>query len=158
MLIHRPISPAALQPRSARSPRGFTLIEIMVVVVIIGLLAAFIVPRVMGRVDDARITKAQADIQAIETALAMYKLDTARYPTTAQGLQALVQKPADPAIRNWKAGGYIARVSRDPWGNEYQYQFPGTRGREFDLYSLGPDGLPDASGSGDDIGNWNLGD
>jgi len=141
-----------------RPERGFTLIEIMVVVVIIGLLAAFIVPRVMGRVDEARITKVKADIQAIETALSMYKLDTARYPTTTQGLQALVQKPDDPSLMNWKVGGYIARVSKDPWGNDYQYQFPGTRGREFDLYSFGPDGVPgDVAGGGDDIGNWNLG-
>lgn len=141
-----------------RAERGFTLIEIMVVVVIIGLLAAFIVPRVMGRVDEARITKVKADIQAIETALSMYKLDTARYPTTVQGLQALVQKPDDPSLTNWKVGGYIARVSKDPWGNDYQYQFPGTRGREFDLYSFGPDGVPgDVAGGGDDIGNWNLG-
>ena len=153
------VYPMALKAASSRTVRGFTLIEIMVVVVIIGLLAAFIVPRVMGRVDDARITKARADLQAIETALAMYKLDTARYPSTAQGLQALVQKPADPTVINWKSGGYIARISRDPWGNDYQYQFPGTRGRDFDLYSLGPDGMPsDAAGGGDDIGNWNLGD
>jgi len=140
-----------------RDERGFTLIEIMVVVVIIGLLAAFIVPRVMGRVDDARITKVKADIQAIETALSMYKLDTARYPSTVQGLQALVQKPDDPSLMNWKTGGYIARISKDPWGNDYQYQFPGTRGREFDLYSFGPDGVPgDVAGGGGDIGNWNL--
>lgn len=129
----------------------------MVVVVIIGLLAAFIVPRVMGRVDDARITKARADVQTLETALSMYRLDTARFPTTVQGLAALVSKPDDPSVRNWKTGGYIARVARDPWGNEYQYRYPGTRGREYDLFSLGPDGVEGAAaGSDDDIGNWNL--
>lgn len=136
---------------------GFTLVEIMVVVVIIGLLAAFIVPRVMGRVDDARITKAQADLQTLETAISMYRLDTARFPSTAQGLAALVTKPEDPSLRNWKSGGYIARIAKDPWGNEYRYRYPGTRGREYDLYSLGPDGLEgSAGGSDDDLGNWNL--
>ena len=137
--------------------RGFTLIEIMVVVVIIGLLAAFIVPRVMDRVDEARVTKVRADLQAIETALAMYRLDTARLPTTAQGLAALVQKPEDPALRNWRSGGYMARVSTDPWGNDYRYRQPGTRGSEFDLYSLGPDGLEGSPETDqDNIGNWSL--
>jgi general secretion pathway protein G len=144
---------------SSRHSKGFTLIEIMVVVVIIGLLAAFIVPRVMDRVDEARVTKVRADLQAIETALAMYRLDTARLPSSAQGLTALVQKPDDPAVRNWRSGGYMARLSRDPWGNEYRYRFPGTRGPEFDLYSLGPDGLEGSPDSDEDnIGNWSLGE
>jgi general secretion pathway protein G len=137
--------------------RGFTLIEIMVVVVIIGLLAAFIVPQVMGRVDEARITKVKGDVQMLETALSMYRLDTARYPTTQQGLMALVTKPEDPTVRNWKPGGYLSRVSKDPWGNEYRYVYPGTKGREYDLYSLGPDGQegsPDTDQ--DNVGNWNL--
>jgi len=137
--------------------RGFTLVEIMVVVVIISLLAAFIVPRVMDRVDEARVTKVKADLQAIETALAMYRLDTARWPTTAQGLRALVQKPEDPTLRNWRSGGYMARVSQDPWGNDYRYRQPGERGGEFDLYSLGPDGLEGSPESDqDNIGNWSL--
>ncbi len=137
--------------------RGFTLIEIMVVVVIIGLLAAFIVPQVMGRVDEARVTKVKGDVQMLETAISMYRLDTARYPTTAQGLAALVTKPEDPNLRNWKPGGYLSRVSKDPWGNEYRYAYPGTKGREYDLYSLGPDGQegsPDTDQ--DNVGNWNL--
>lgn len=141
----------------AHAARGFTLIEIMVVVVIIGLLAAFIVPQVMGRVDEARVTKVKGDVQMLETAISMYRLDTARYPTTAQGLAALVTKPEDPTVRNWKPGGYLSRVSKDPWGNEYRYAYPGTKGREYDLYSLGPDGQegsPDTDQ--DNVGNWNL--
>ena len=135
---------------------GFTLIEIMVVVVIIGLLAAFIAPQSLGRVDDATIVKAKQDIQALETALTMYKLDTFQYPSTEGGLVALVQKPADPQVRNWRAGGYLKRVNKDPWGNDYQYVFPGTRGGEYDLYSLGADGEPGGEGINADIGNWNL--
>jgi general secretion pathway protein G len=147
---------AKVRPAAGRQ-RGFTLIEIMVVVVIIGLLAAFIVPQVMGRVDEARITKAKGDIQMLETALSMYRLDTARYPTTQQGLKALVTKPEDPAVRNWKPGGYLSRVSKDPWGNEYRYVYPGTKGREYDLYSLGPDGQEGTPESDqDNVGNWNL--
>ena len=131
--------------------RGFTLIEIMVVVVIIGLLAAFIVPQVMGRVDEARVTKVKGDVQMLETAISMYRLDTARYPTTAQGLAALVTKPEDPNLRNWKPGGYLSRVSKDPWGNEYSYECPGRMNpTSYDLISPGPDGK---IGSEDDIAN-----
>jgi general secretion pathway protein G len=141
----------------AKVSRGFTLIEIMVVVIIIGLLAAVIVPQIVDRVDDARISKAKQDIQAIESALVMFRLDNFRYPTTDQGLTALVQQPNDPAIRNWRPGGYLKRVSRDPWGNEYQYVFPGTRGGEYDLYTLGADAQPGGEGPNADIGNWNIG-
>ncbi|MFO7276413.1 MAG: type II secretion system major pseudopilin GspG [Pseudomonadota bacterium] len=144
-----------LTGRRARQ-RGFTLIEIMVVVVIIGLLAAVIVPQVVGRVDDARISKAKQDIQAFETALTMFKLDNFKYPTTEQGLRALVQQPADPTIRNWRPGGYLQRLNKDPWGNDYQYVYPGTRGREYDLFSFGADGQPGGEGVDADIGNWNL--
>ena len=145
----------AFAPRGRQ--RGFTLIEIMVVVVIIGLLAAFIVPNVMNRVDEARITKVRGDIQAFETALSMYRLDNARYPSSAQGLRALVQKPDDPTVRNWKPGGYLQRVSKDPWGSEYRYAYPGVRGREYDLYSLGPDGQEGTDETDkDNVGNWNL--
>jgi general secretion pathway protein G len=138
--------------------RGFTLIEIMVVVIIIGLLAAFIVPSVMHRVDDARIAKAKQDIQALETALTMYRLDNSKYPTSEQGLAALVTQPTDPSIKHWRAGGYLDRISKDPWGNDYQYVYPGTHGREYDLLSLGADGAPGGEGINADIGNWNIGD
>jgi len=118
-----------------QAARGFTLIEIMVVVVIIGLLAAFILPNVFGNVEKAQIAKVKGDIQGIETALTMYKLDNFKYPNTDLGLVALVQRPNDPSVRNWREGGYIKRVSKDPWGNPYQYIFPGTHGQEYDLYS-----------------------
>lgn len=136
--------------------RGFTLIEIMVVVVIIGLLAAVVTQQLMGNVDDARASKARQDIQALETALTLYRLDNFRYPTTEQGLAALVTRPADPAAAaHWKEGGYVKRISKDPWGRDYLYQSPGTHG-EFDLYSLGADGEPGGEKADADIGNWNL--
>jgi general secretion pathway protein G len=138
--------------------RGFTLIEIMVVVIIIGLLAAVIVPQVISKVDEARVAKAKQDIQSLETALTMFRLDNSKYPTTDQGLTALVQQPTDPTIRHWRPGGYLQRVSKDPWGNAYQYAYPGTHGREYDLYSLGADGQPGGEGPDADIGNWNIAD
>ena len=139
--------------------RGFTLIEIMVVVIIIGLLAAVIVPSVVGKVGEARVAKARQDIQSIGTALTMYRLDNFKYPTTDQGLKALVQQPADPSIRNWRKGGYIADGSqslKDPWGNDYQYVYPGTHGHEYDLYSYGADGQEGGEDENADVGNWNL--
>jgi general secretion pathway protein G len=137
---------------------GFTLIEIMVVVVIIGLLAAVIVPTVISKVDDARVAKAKQDIQSLETALTMFRLDNSKYPTSEQGLQALVVQPTDPSIKHWKPGGYLEHVSKDPWGNDYQYLYPGTHGKEYDLFSLGADGAPGGEGIDADIGNWNIGD
>jgi general secretion pathway protein G len=134
---------------------GFTLIEVMVVVVILGILAAIVVPKVMDRPDAARVTKARQDIRALESALKMYKLDNYNYPSTDQGLEALVQKPAgSPEAKNWKSGGYMDRVPKDPWGNTYQYLSPGTRG-DVDLFSLGADGRPGGDGVNADIGNWN---
>jgi general secretion pathway protein G len=157
---HQDMSSARLHARkhwaAARRARGFTLIEIMVVVIIIGLLAAFIVPSIVGRVDEARITKAKGDIQKIETALTMYRLDNSRYPTTEQGLAALVTRPNDPNIKNYPPEGYLQRLTKDPWGNDYHYQYPGTRGGAYDLYTLGADGQEGGEGADADIGNWNL--
>lgn len=138
-----------------RASGGFTLIEVMVVVVILGILAAIVVPKVMDRPDAARITKARQDIRALESALNMYKLDNFNYPSTDQGLEALVQKPGgSPEPRNWKSGGYMDRLPKDPWGNDYQYLSPGTRG-DVDLFSLGADGRPGGDGVNADVGNWN---
>jgi general secretion pathway protein G len=142
--------------RTRAAQSGFTLIEIIVVVVIIGLLAAVVTQTLSGRTDDARIAKARQDIQAMETALTLFKLDNFRYPTTEQGLRALVEKPADPEIRNWKEGGYIKRLSKDPWGRDYLYESPGTHG-EIDIYTLGADGQAGGEKANADIGNWNLG-
>jgi general secretion pathway protein G len=136
---------------SKRSHRGFTLIEVMVVVVILGILAAIVVPRIMDRPDEARITKARQDIRALEAALNLYRLDNYTYPTTDQGIEALTQKPV-PEPPRWKEGGYLDRLPQDPWQNPYQYLSPGSRSA-IDIYSMGPDGQP---GTDDDIGNWNL--
>ncbi len=136
--------------------RGFTLIEIMVVVVIIGLLTAVVTTQVMGRVDDARVNKVQQDIKALELALQMYRLDNSRYPTSEQGLMALVQKPTlEPIPSNWRPGGYLQRYSKDPWKEDYIYVSPGEHG-EYDLYSLGADKKEGGEGPDADIGNWNL--
>jgi general secretion pathway protein G len=143
--------------RRSAGQRGFTLIEIMVVVIIIGLLAAVVVPQFLSRVDDARITKAKGDIQGLETALTLYKLDNFSYPTSEQGLMALTVKPNDPNIKNWRPGGYLQHLPKDPWGNDYQYAYPGTHGAEYDLYTLGADNQPGGEGVNADIGNWNLG-
>jgi general secretion pathway protein G len=142
--------------RIRAAQRGFTLIEIIVVVVIIGLLAAVVTQSLSGRTDDARIAKARQDIQAVETALTLFKLDNFRFPTTEQGLRALVERPADPEIRNWKEGGYVKRLSKDPWGRDYLYESPGTHG-EIDIYTLGADGQAGGEKADADIGNWNLG-
>lgn len=129
---------------------GFTLIEILVVVVILSVLAAVIMPNVMDKPEEARVAKARNDIKALEAALDMYKLDNFAYPNTEQGLEALVTPPVDAeSARRWRAGGYIKRLEKDPWGQDYQYLSPGVRGT-VDIYSLGPDGVP----GNDDIGNW----
>jgi general secretion pathway protein G len=137
-----------------RTARGFTLIEIMVVVVILGILAALVVPKIMSRPDEARIIAAKQDIASISQALKLYRLDNGRYPTTEQGIAALVAKPtAEPVPNTWKAGGYLERLPNDPWGHPYQYLNPGVRG-EIDIFSFGADGQPGGTGNDADIGNW----
>lgn len=138
---------------ASRRTAGFTLIEVMVVVIILGILAAIVVPKVMDRPDMARITKAKQDIRALESALNLYRLDNFVYPSTDDGLQSLVDRPSN--AKNWKQGGYLDRLPKDPWGNEYQYLQPGTRGT-VDIYSLGADGQPGGEEVNADIGNWNL--
>jgi general secretion pathway protein G len=136
--------------------RGFTLLEVMVVVVILGILAALVVPKIISRPDEARGIAAKQDIASLLQALKLYRLDNQRYPTTEQGLQALMIKPtAAPVPPNWKAGGYIERQPKDPWGNAYQYLNPGVRG-EIDVFSFGADGASGGEGNDADIGSWNL--
>ena len=135
---------------------GFTLIEVMVVIVIIGILAALIVPKIMGRPDEASIIAAKQDIGSIMQALKLYRLDNMRYPTTEQGLQALVKTPVGaPIPTNWKGNGYLERLPKDPWGNPYQYLQPGLHG-EVDIMSLGADGAIGGEGGDADIGSWEL--
>jgi len=135
--------------------RGFTLIEIMVVVVILGVLAALVVPQIMSRPDQAKAAAAQSDIKAIAMALDIYKLDNHQYPSSQQGLEALVSKPSgNPPARNWNPDGYLKRLPIDPWGNAYQYRVPGTRGTGYDLFSFGADGKLGGEGLNAEIGNW----
>jgi len=137
--------------------RGFTLIEIMVVVVILGILAAVVVPRIMDNPGKARVAKAKQDIRQLESALELYKLDNFTYPNTQQGLEALVVKPSgDPQPKNYKQGGYIKSLPKDPWGNPYQYLSPGVKG-EVDIFTQGADNQPGGDGENADIGNWDLG-
>ncbi len=153
-LRFRPVSYRHCAPPRTRGSRAFTLIEIMVVVVIMGVLAALVVPRLMGRTDDARILAARQDIATLMQALKLYRLDNNRYPTTEQGLQALITRPSSgPVPANWKTGGYVDRLNKDPWGNPYQYLSPGVRG-EVDLFSLGADGKPGGAGVDADVGSW----
>lgn len=142
-------------PAARHLQKGFTLIEIMVVIVIIGILATLVVPKIMGRPDEARVVSAKHDVTTLVQALKLYKLDSGRYPTTEQGLNALVVKPStDPAPMNWKVGGYLDKLPKDPWGNPYQYANPGTHNNEIDVYSLGADGKPGGADNDSDIGNW----
>ena len=139
---------------ASRRAGGFTLIELMVVIMILGVLAALVVPRVMSRPDEARAIAARQDIAQVMQALKLYRLDNGRYPSTEQGLQALVTRPSSgPAADNWKS--YLDKLPKDPWGRPYQFLSPGVRG-EIDVFSLGADGQSGGSGSDTDIGSWDL--
>lgn len=138
----------------AKTMRGFSLIEVLVVVVIISILAAVVVPRIMDEPDRARVVRAEQDIQALVTALNLYRLDNATYPSTEQGLEALVERPSgEPQPRNYKSGGYLNELPIDPWGRPYQYLNPGLHG-DVDVWSLGANGLPGGEGINAEIGNW----
>lgn len=139
--------------RMSRRDAGFTLIEVMIVVVILGILAAIVVPKIMDRPAQAQITAAKSDIRTLESALNLYRLDNHTYPTTDAGLEALVQKPSN--AKAWKEGGYIGRLPKDPWGKEYQYLNPGAHG-PIDIFTYGADGQQGGEGANADIGNWNL--
>ena len=136
--------------------RGFTLIEIMVVVVIIGILAALVAPKILSRPDEARAIAAKHDIATLMQALKLYRMDNFRYPTTDQGLKSLVEKPTTtPIPQNWKPGGYLEKLPKDPWGGNYQYLSPGLHG-EIDVFSFGADGVSGGEGIDADIGSWQL--
>ena len=141
--------------------RGFTLIELMVVIVILGILAGLIIPRIMGRPEEARRMKAKVQIESIETALKLYKLDNGSYPTTEQGLEALIQAPTVGQLpRAWREGGYLekGKVPVDPWGNEYVYLYPGINSGadDYDLSSYGADGQPGGEGKDEDVNSWEI--
>ncbi|MGM0434781.1 MAG: type II secretion system major pseudopilin GspG [Pseudomonadota bacterium] len=142
--------------KHANRGRGFTLIEIMVVMVILGLLVALVAPNIMGRGDEARVTAAEAQLRNISSALDLYRLDNSQYPSTEQGLDALVEKPSgSPEPSNWNPEGYMNAIPKDPWGNEYQYVQPGSEG-PYDLYSFGADGREGGEGVNADISVWDV--
>lgn len=141
------------------SRHGFSLIELMIVVVILGLLATLLVPRIMDRPEEARVSKAMMDIRTLESALRLYRLDNGMYPTTEQGLIALIRKPeSGPAPRNYRSGGYLEGVAvpKDPWGNEYLYRSPGEQQRDYEIISLGADGKEGGDGFSRDLKSWEL--
>ena len=142
-----------------RKEEGFTLIELLVVIVILGILATFLVPKIMEKPDEARVVKAKNDIKAIEMALKMYKIDNGMYPTTEQGLEALIRKPTIPPIpKNYREGGYLDtdEVPKDPWGNPYIYRSPGENGRPYEIISYGADGKEGGTGVNADIKSWEI--
>ena len=142
--------------KSSKLNEGFTLLEVMVVVVILGILAALVVPKIISRPDEARVLAAKQDVANLMQALKLYRLDNQRYPVTEQGLQALVAQPTTaPLAPNWKTGGYVERLPKDPWGNPYQFLNPGVNG-EIDVFSFGADGALGGEGNDADIGSWML--
>ena len=142
--------------RTHQKQNGFTLIEIMVVVVILGILATYATLKILDKPDEARIVAAKNDIRTISSALKLYRLDNSTYPSTEQGLRALIEKPGTgQAPRNWKQGGYLENLPKDPWGGEYQYVYPGVRG-EYDIFSYGADNQPGGDGYNADVGTWNM--
>ncbi len=145
-----------MSKKAASQQKGFTLIEILVVVSILAILGALIVPKIMDRPNDARVVAAKQDIAGVVSALKLYKLDNGRYPSTEQGLKALVEKPAgEPVPANWKPGGYLEKMPKDPWGHEYLYLNPGIKG-EIDVMSYGANGQQGGEGYDADIGSWSL--
>lgn len=159
-MLARCSRPAAVHDATPRRrdarPRGFTLIEIMVVIVILGVLAALVVPRVLERPDEARAVAAKSDIAALMQALKLYRLDNQRYPSAEQGLAALVTRPELPPVPpNWKPNGYVDKLRNDPWGRPYQYLNPGLKG-EIDVWSFGADGQQGGTGASADVGSWDL--
>jgi general secretion pathway protein G len=143
-----------------RNQRGFTLIELMIVIVIIGILATLLIPRIMERPEEARRIKAKADIKTIESALKLYKIDSGTYPTTEQGLEALIKKPeTSPVPKKWREGGYLEgnAVPKDPWSNTYYYTSPGPDGRDYEIISYGNDGEPGGTGRDADVSSSDLG-
>jgi general secretion pathway protein G len=145
------IGRAPCAARAGTLARGFTLIEIMVVVVILAILGTLVAPQILGRIDEARVVKAKNDLRLYESALDLYRMDNYRYPTTDQGLDALVKRPADPNLKNWRPDGYVKTLVNDPWGRPYVYVSPGTNGAQYDLYTLGADGQPGGQGIDADI-------
>jgi general secretion pathway protein G len=143
----------AIRPPRRGAEQGFTLLEIMVVVVIIGLLAAIVAPRFMSQIDTATVNRARSDIRQIETALNLYRLDNFRYPSTSEGLQALVTNPGEASAPNWRQS--LPRIPVDPWEQPYQYASPGQRG-DFDIFTYGADRQEGGEGINADIGNWDL--
>jgi general secretion pathway protein G len=144
-------STASSNPKSPGN--GFTLIELMIVVVILGLLATMVMPKILDKPEQARRTKAKVDVRSIQSALAMFKTDTGRFPTTSEGLQALA---ANPGIRSYSKEGYLERVPADPWGNKYIYLSPGVHSKDYDLVSYGKDGEQGGTGDNADVESWNI--
>jgi general secretion pathway protein G len=145
-----------MQVNLVKNSKGFTLIEIMVVIVILGILAMYVAPKLMGRPDEAKQVRVKMDLASLETALKLYKLDNGIYPGTEQGLQALVQKPESGIIpKKWRQGGYLekGKVPKDPWGNDLIYLSPGLKG-DFEIVSYGADGVPGGENENKDISNW----